>query len=179
MITAPAWHVVYTYPNAEKKLYDRLLDKGLEAFLPIHKKWSIRSDRKKMIEAPLFPSYVFVKVNNATIDKVRYCKGFASFVQFEGKWATIGDDQIEMIKTVMASDVPYRLLPDSFAKEDDFVEVTLGALKGRQGRVKYIKQTKESCQVIMQVEHTGYALAVEVDRRCVRVLRNHMETAVV
>ena len=174
-----AWHVAYTYPNAEKKMHERLLEKGLESFLPLQDRMSMRRDRKQRIQVPLFPSYVFVKLNNATMDKVRFCKGFASFVQFEGKWATVSEAQIQMIKTIVAADMPYVLHPDSYAKEGDFVEVTSGVLKGKQGRVKYTRQTIDKCQVVLQVNHTGYALAVEIDSRCVRVLNPVEEVEVV
>lgn len=170
MTTNLAWHVAYTYPNAEKKMHERLAEKGVESFLPLQDRLSIRRDRKKMIKVPLFPSYVFVKVNNATIDKVRFCKGFASFVRFANHWATVSEDQIQMIRTVIASDMPYVLHPESYAKEGDYVKVSSGVLKGHLGRVKHIKQTKDKCQVVLQVDHTGYALAVELDSRCVQVL---------
>ena len=173
MITESKWHIVYTYPNAEKKLHERLLEREVESFLPMRKALSIRRDRKKMIHLPLFASYVFVKVNNATIDKVRYTKGFACFIQFEEKLATIPENQIQMIRTVTEKDIPFALHPDSYAKEGDEVLITVGALKGQYGRVRQLKQTKNRYLVVLQIHHTGYALAVEVDRKCVSVLKKN------
>ncbi len=168
MITEPEWHIVYTYPNAEKQLHTRLLDKGVESYLPLYKEVRRRSDRKKTLEIPLFTSYLFTKVNNATIDKVRFAKGFASFIQFEGIWATIPDEQIQTIQTVMEGNIPFALQTDSHAKAGDYVEITAGALKGKQGHVIH---TRGKFQVAIQIDHTGYALGVEIDRRCISVLK--------
>ena len=168
MITGPKWHVVYTYPNAEKQLHTRLLDKGVESYLPVYKEVRFRSDRKKTLEIPLFTSYLFTKVNNVTIDKVRFSKGFASFIRFEGKWATIPDEQIQTIQTVLESNLPFALHTDSYAKAGDFVEITTGALKGKRG---YVTHTKGNFQVAIEIDHTGYALGVEIDRRCISVLK--------
>ena len=168
MITEPKWHVVYTYPNAEKQLHARLLDKGVESYLPMYKEVRRRSDRRKTLEIPLFTSYLFTKVNNATIDKVRFSKGFASFIRFNGQWATVPDEQIQTIRTIMENNIPYALQADSRSRSGDYVEITTGALKGKRG---YITHTKGNFHVVIEIDHTGYALGVEIDRRCISVLK--------
>ncbi|TRX47250.1 UpxY family transcription antiterminator [Fulvivirga sp. M361] len=168
MITEPKWNVVYTYPNAEKQLHIRLLDKGVESYLPLYKEVRHLSNRKRILEVPLFTSYLFTKVNNVTIDKVRFSKGFASFIQFEGKYATIPDEHIQTIQIIMENNIPYALCTDSSAKSGDYVEITTGALKGKRG---YVTHTKGNFHVLMEIDHTGYALGVEIDRRCISVLK--------
>ncbi len=168
MITEPKWHVVYTYPNAEKQLHIRLLDKGVESYLPLYQEVRIRGNRKRTLEVPLFTSYLFTKVNNVTIDKVRFSKGFASFVQFEGQWATIPDEQIATIQTIMDRNMPFALHTNSRAVPGDFVEITAGVLKGKRG---YVTHTRAKSHVVIEIDHTGYALGVEIDQRCITVLK--------
>lgn len=168
MITEPEWHVVYTYPNAEKQLHIRLLEKGIESYLPLYQEVRIRSNRKKTLEIPLFTSYLFTKVNNATIDKVRFSKGFASFVRFGGWWATIPDEQIATIQTIMEHKMPFALKTNSRGGAGDYVEITAGALTGKRG---YVTHTRGKSHVVIEIDHTGYALGVEIDRRCISVLK--------
>lgn len=59
------WYLIYTRPRHEKKVHDQLLQCNVNAYLPLMKKLSNWADRKKYIESPLFPSYVFVQLNNA------------------------------------------------------------------------------------------------------------------
>src|SRR5512140_1670119 len=64
------WYALYTRPRAEKMVYSRLEEGGIEAFLPLYKTLRKWSDRKKLVEKPLFSSYVFVNVNNTIRPKV-------------------------------------------------------------------------------------------------------------
>ena len=56
------WHVIYTKSKWEKKVEGLLLKSGIESWCPVQKKERQWSDRKKIIEEPLFRSYVFVKI---------------------------------------------------------------------------------------------------------------------
>ena len=57
------WYAIFTKSRSEKKVYERLLDADIEAFLPIVKTVRQWSDRKKTVYLPLIPSYVFVKMD--------------------------------------------------------------------------------------------------------------------
>jgi transcriptional antiterminator RfaH len=54
------WYLIYTKPSHEKKVYARFTDNNIESFLPMRKTLRTWHDRKKYINQPLFPSYVFV-----------------------------------------------------------------------------------------------------------------------
>ncbi|MEM7183490.1 MAG: transcription termination/antitermination NusG family protein, partial [Spirochaetota bacterium] len=79
------WYALYTKPRAEKKLRDRLNMLKIENYLPVliqKKKWS---DRFKEIATPIFPSYIFVKINYQQ-EAVSVLKepNAVLFVQFQG-----------------------------------------------------------------------------------------------
>jgi len=57
------WYALYTRPRAEKLVFQRLIEEGIETFLPLQKTYRMWSDRKKLIEKPLLSSYVFVMTN--------------------------------------------------------------------------------------------------------------------
>lgn len=54
------WYLIYTRPRHEKKVHSRLTELNVDSFLPTRKVLRTWHDRKKFIEEPLFPSYVFV-----------------------------------------------------------------------------------------------------------------------
>ena len=56
-----SWYAVYTRPRAEKLVFQRIQETGIEVFLPMQKTIRQWSDRKKVIEKPLLSSYIFVK----------------------------------------------------------------------------------------------------------------------
>jgi len=60
----PGWFVIYTKPRHEKKIVRQLEDIQISHYLPVVKKLRTWSDRKKYIDSPLFPSYVFVRLEN-------------------------------------------------------------------------------------------------------------------
>ena len=58
------WYVIYTKPRHEKKVYTRLTENQITSFLPTKKSLRVWHDRKKIVDEPLFPSYVFIYLNN-------------------------------------------------------------------------------------------------------------------
>src|SRR5271163_1703459 len=61
-IAAPAWFAVQTRPRHEKKVSAELQEKGVNAFLPLVSSTRQWSDRSRVVEMPLFPQYVFVRI---------------------------------------------------------------------------------------------------------------------
>jgi transcriptional antiterminator RfaH len=56
----PGWHIIYTRPRHEKKVNARLVEQQIKTFLPTRKVLRTWNDRKKYVEEPLFPSYLFI-----------------------------------------------------------------------------------------------------------------------
>jgi hypothetical protein len=55
------WYALYTKPRNEKKVYSRLVEKGVEAFLPLQKRLKQWSDRKKLVGS-LYSDHIFLFV---------------------------------------------------------------------------------------------------------------------
>src|SRR5438309_11084730 len=106
------WYSVYTRPRHEKHVLQELNEKHIEAFLPTYKVRRRWSDRYKIVEEPLFKNYIFVNVENAH----RYYEtllpyGAVSFVRFEDKPAEIPQDEIEAVRRLVTSELPYNPHP--------------------------------------------------------------------
>ena len=81
-----------------KKVSNRLLQKGIGCWCPLQKVERQWSDRRKIIEDPVFKSYVFVQITEPEKLLVLQTDGVLRFVHFLGKPAIIKDWEIDNIK---------------------------------------------------------------------------------
>src|SRR5215470_16647273 len=89
------WYAIYTRPRWEKKVNSLLVEKGVESYCPLNKvrrKWS---DRLKIVEEPLFKSYVFVKIDDREKTVVRMTDGVINFVYWNKKPAIVKEKEIQ------------------------------------------------------------------------------------
>jgi transcription antitermination factor NusG len=99
------WFALYTKPRNEKKVAENLAALGIEVYCPLVttiKQWS---DRKKKVESPLIPSYVFVKIEEANRKDVFQVAGVVQYVFWLGKPAKIQPHEIEALKAQLATPV--------------------------------------------------------------------------
>jgi transcription antitermination factor NusG len=96
------WYAIYTRPRWEKKVAAALTLKQINNYCPVNtvlKQWS---DRKKLVEEPLFSSYVFVRVAQDEMLKVIQTEGVLNFVRWLNKPAVIKNAEIELIRKYLA-----------------------------------------------------------------------------
>jgi transcription antitermination factor NusG len=128
------WFAIYTRPRAEKQVNQRLLEAGVESYLPMMKTIRQWSDRKKMVEKPLLSSYLFVKIHPKNFPVVYKIFGVVKFVSFEGQPVSIPQKQIDTLRLLIDSNADIEVSSENFAKGDN-VEVTAGALAGLTGEL--------------------------------------------
>ncbi len=95
------WFAIYTKPRWEKKVNSKLLEKGVESWCPIQKKERQWSDRKKIIQDPLFKSYVFVHIIEDEKLAVLTTEGVLKFVHYLKRPAVIRNEEIELIRSYL------------------------------------------------------------------------------
>ena len=152
------WYAIYTKSRAEKQVAERLTDKGIHLFLPLQKRLKQWSDRKKWVETPLFSSYIFVKVDRRDYDRVLQTPGVVRYITFEGKAATIPQDQIDNLKIVVDSTADVETTWET-RRRGEQVRVNGGALKGLTGILISDGGRKK---VPVQVDRLDQNLVVEV-----------------
>lgn len=152
------WYPVYTHPRAEKKAHKALTDKGINAYLPLHRQLKQWSDRKKWVEEPFIKSYLFVNIIDAEQAEVLMTRGITRFIYFSGKIASMPDRQIEDLKLLMAS--PYELeITEDNLQSGEKVVIKAGPLKGMIGEmIAYQSQKK----LILRLENLGCSIIVNV-----------------
>lgn len=151
------WYPVYTNSRAEKKAYQELQKKGIEAYLPLKKEIKQWSDRKKMVEEPFFKSYLFVRISNREHAEVLMTQGINRFLYFSGKVAIMPDKQMEDLKLLMASGEELELIEYDI-KPGEKVLVNAGPFKGMIAELVSIKNKKS---LVLKLENLGYAIEVK------------------
>ena len=159
------WFAIYTRPRWEKKVHKLLEEKGIECYCPlnkVHRKWS---DRIKLVEEPLFKSYVFVKVTEEEKTPVRMTDGVVNFIYWLGKPAIIREKEIDTIKRFLNDhhNVEVRSVDVKPGKK---VVVESGILMGKEGTVKKVLHKK----VEVRIESIGFVLSAYIDKSKITVI---------
>ncbi|MBS1579218.1 MAG: UpxY family transcription antiterminator [Bacteroidetes bacterium] len=153
------WFAIYTKPRWEKKVDSVLIRKGINSWCPLQKVQRQWSDRKKIIEEPLFKSYVFVYINNEEERlKVLTTDGVLNFVHYLGKPAVIRNEEVEMIKKYLSEgDAKIEIISTEGFKENTKVRITHGVFMDNDGTV--LRGGKK--KVYVQLQSLGQVMVVE------------------
>ena len=152
------WYAIYTKPRWEKKVDSVLIRKSINSWCPLQKVERQWSDRKKIIEDPLFKSYVFVRIGEAERVKVLMTDGVLNFVHYLGKPAVIKDEEIAMIKKYLSEeDAKIEIISSEGFKENTKVKVNHGVFMDNDGIV--LRGGKK--KVYVQLQSLGQVMVVE------------------
>ncbi len=152
------WHVIYTKSKWEKKVDDLLIQKGFESWCPVQKQERQWSDRKKIIETPLFRSYVFVRASKEDYTKILSTIGVVNFLYFEKKPAIIRDVEIEEIRKYLGlSTASVQIVDMANIPSQTKVSINQGLFMGQRGEV--VKSGKKT--VFVRLESINMMMIVE------------------
>jgi transcription antitermination factor NusG len=154
------WYALHTRARHERVVEHRLREEGLETFLPTVRETHRWSDRKKVVEVPLFSCYVFVRcaLNAEDRTKVYRVDSALGFVGTRGAGIPIPDEQIESVRAVLSQPAPCRSHP--FLKVGQRVRVCGGAMDGVEG--VFLSENGDNSLVI-SVDVIQRSLAVRID----------------
>lgn len=162
-----AWYAVYTKPRWEKKVHQLFRQKGLDTYCPMSKVRKQWSDRIKLVEEPLFTSYVFVKITPEDQARVRMIEGVVNFVYWCGKPAIIREDEITVIRKFLKEHQSVELVSLELRAGGQAV-VQQGLFMNERGVVVKVLKNK----VELRLERLGCALVATIDRSNVSPVRN-------
>jgi transcription antitermination factor NusG len=157
------WLALYTRPRWEKKVHALLSEKGIESYCPLNKVRRQWSDRIKVVEEPLFKSYVFVRVNEAERTAVRLTNGAINFIYWNGKPAHIREKEIATIRKFLDEHEDVELIPMQL-KPNQRVIIQSGTFLGKTAEVLEVRKKK----VKVAIESLGYHLVAFFDTKKLR-----------
>jgi len=124
------WYLIYTKPQHEKKVYSRLTELNVDCFLPTRKTLRTWHDRRKYVEEPLFPSYVFIYLKELrNYYQGMEVEGALYYVRTGKEVARVSDTVVNNIKlaAVHAKDLE---VSDSQFRPGQQLVINQGALTG-------------------------------------------------
>ncbi len=167
------WYAIYTRPRHEKKVFEQLVEKRIESYLPLITRVRQWKDRKKKVEMPLFNSYLFVRIDYKSRFAVLQTKGVVKIVNFNGVPAVVPDWQIESLRKMLEH--PEKIRLENYIRPGEIVEVVEGPFKGMRGTVR---KTKGETRLIVTIEGIMQSVSVEIDSDLVKRVTETEDTRV-
>ena len=156
----PQWYAIHTRAQHEKAVAGRLQNEGITTFLPLVSNVHQWSDRRKVVEMPLFSCYAFVHLRliPEIWARVMGLSGVLRFVGVRGRGVSIADSQIESIRRLLSAELP--CMPYPFLKLGERVRIKGGALEGIEG---ILLARNGNRTLVISLEPIQRSLAVRID----------------
>jgi len=153
------WFAVYTTPRHEKRVDQYLSAKNIEHYLPLYhqrRRWS--DGTRVTLDLPLFPGYLFVRIDKSERVRVLEVPGVLSIVGGTGhKPAALPDAEIEALRSGLHLRRPE---PCPLPTVGERVRIRSGPLAGMQG---VVLRYKNRLRVVLTIELIRQSVAVEVE----------------
>ena len=154
------WHAVYVASRQEKKVDEAFKLKGIESYLPLVKSLRQWSDRKKMVELPLLPGYVFVRPHETEKSLVLETRGVVNFVRNDGRIGVIYQKEIDSLKQLIT--LGYHMDSYPLSKKinkGDKIKISSGPLKNLEG---FVIEERESSFFEILLDGIGFNVRVKL-----------------
>ncbi len=127
-------------------------------FLPKIKELHQWSDRKKMVEVPLFRSYIFVKARESQIPEILEIPGIAWVIRHGGRAAVLRQSDKDLIELTLRAGYQISEVNENEFVPGDHVKIGQGPLNGLSGEV--LKGEKD--QILIRIESLDKVIRVQL-----------------
>ena len=166
---APAemWYAVHTRSRFEKKVASEIAAKNIEQYLPLYRELHAWKDRRKEVDLPLFPGYVFVRMLDTMENRLAVLRtaGAVRVLGTGDSLDPIPDHEVEGIQRLLRSSLPFCVHP--FLREGSRVRVRRGPLEGVEG---FLTRVKTQNRLVLTVDMLARSVATEVGLSDVEVV---------
>ncbi len=153
------WFALMVRTGREKTATLLLENAGYECFLPVSKYTRRWSDRMKEIEVPLFPGYLFCRMDPYNRLPVLMTPGVIQIVGAGKTLIPVGEGEIAAIQRVVKNGLS--TMPWPYLQVGDVARIEEGPLRGMTG---IIVRIKSGMKLVLSVSLLQRSVAVEVDR---------------
>ncbi len=126
-----AWVLLHTRPRQEQVALEHLRRQGYEIVLPLLTREKLQQGKVALVQEPLFPRYLFVRLGHALSDKswapIRSTRGVSRIVTFGTRPAQVDDALVESLKTRSALQEAH---PERLFGKGDVVTIHRGPFAG-------------------------------------------------
>jgi transcription antitermination factor NusG len=152
------WFAVHVRTRHETAIASFLDAKGYEQFVPLYKFKKRWSDRVKVLEAPLFPGYLFCRFDPQFRLPILKTPGVIQIIGYNRIPTPIDETEISAIQTVIESGLQTQPWP--FLEVGERVRIGSGSLRGLDG---IVVKMKENHRLVVSVTLLRRSVAVEID----------------
>lgn len=157
---AQSWYALYVKSRHEFAIREDLSLEGITAFLPtVHRRRQWK-DRKKLVEFPVFPGYLFARVEPCleSFFKLSKTRGVVRLLAAErGRPTAVQEHEIDSLRILLAKGDEFDIFPH--LQEGAMVRVKRGPLKGAEGTLA-VKGAK--CRFIVNIGILGRSVGVGI-----------------
>lgn len=160
------WFALYTTCRHEKRIAQHLSQREIEHYLPLYqadRKW--RDGSRVTLDLPLFPGYIFVRIQRSQRVSVLSVPGALAVVGGTGgEPAPLPDGAIEALRSGL---LEHRVEPHPLLRVGQFARIRSGAFAGMEG---VVVRKKSGFRVVLTLEQIMKSVAVELDEEDVEPL---------
>ena len=95
------WYAAYTAPRHEKSALQHLESRSVESFLPLYGSARMWNGRRAIVQMPLFPGYLFVRISPDQRVRVLEVPGVLNIVSSHGKLIPLPEGEIEALRVAL------------------------------------------------------------------------------
>jgi transcription antitermination factor NusG len=161
------WFALQVRTRHETAIAGFLEAKGYERFVPLYKFKKRWSDRIKVMEAPLFPGYLFCRFDPQHRLPILKTPGVIQIVGYNRIPTPIDEIEIKAIQTLVASGLQTQPWP--FLAVGERVRIESGSLRGLDG---IVVKMKENHRLVVSITLLRRSVAVEIDSALVEPFCN-------
>ena len=160
------WHAVHTRSRHEKMVAGLFAQRGVEHFLPLRRGLSRWADRKKWVQKPMFPGYLFVHIGREEIPVVWETRGAVRLLGPQpDKPSIVPDAEVENLRRLVKGEV--HVEPHPYIRPGQLVRIAHGPLRGVEGEL--LREGRRYLLVV-SVNLLGRSVAAEVPADAVQAL---------
>jgi len=155
-----SWYAVHTVARHEKRVAAQFEEKRVCTFLPLLHQVHRWSDRRRVVEIPMFSCYAFVRMVQTVEERLKVLRtpGVLGFVGNERQGTPIPEEQIESLRKAISEKVP--CLPHPFMSAGKRVRIRGGSLDGVEGIL--VLQGRDQ-RLVISVELLQRSVCVQVE----------------
>jgi transcriptional antiterminator RfaH len=155
------WYVLYTRHHHERTVYERLLEKGFQCYLPLAIVWRKGKGGARRVMTPLFPRHVFVRCYlemYAHLELISIPGVMRLLEDGQGQLLVMPEDEIRLLRRLSDSDACIEQA--KYQTEGEQVEIVQGQLSGIAGVIRDAYRTT----LLVPIHTLQASVAVEISR---------------
>jgi transcription antitermination factor NusG len=155
------WYVLYTRHHHERAVYERLLERAFQSYLPLAFVWRKSNRGLRKVATPLFPRYILVRCYlemYAHLELISIPGAMRILEDLHGQLVVVPEEEVRLLRKLCDANIA--LERTGYHPDGELVEVVEGQLRGITGIFR--KESKTT--LLVPIPTLQASVAVEVNR---------------